>query len=187
LRGGHGEVESVHDPKELFANACGLFERTPGDEVFEAPVGVFLLTKVLVVDVEQGEMVPGNVVKVAFCFVGGLLGFFGTNEDVWDGEERTDGENFVRTTVLSARNQHFGELRVERKLGHARSYIGKSSFVVEGTKVVKKFEGTHECFRGGRIHKVEVYKIFDTEFLELEYDRAKIRTKNFRESLRLQV
>ena len=61
-------------------------------------------------------MVAVDVRELGEGFVRFPLCLLRPHEETRDGEERDDGEDLVRALVPGARDEHLGELRVEREL-----------------------------------------------------------------------
>ena len=72
--------------------------------------------------------------------VGGLLGLVRPDEALRYREHRSDGEYLVGAVVFAGRDQHLGQLRIERKLGHDGAELGQVAVVVQRCQVVEEPE-----------------------------------------------
>ena len=98
-------------------------------------------------------------------------------EDEKGGGVRSDccgRRHLVGAVVLGARDQHLGELRVERELGHGRAELGEVTVVVERPKVVEQLERAHQRLGCWRVHEVKVHEVVDTELLEREHHAPEV-------------
>lgn len=77
-------------------------------------------------------------------------------------EHGGDGEDLIRAVQLGRRDEHLGQLRIERKLGHQRAELRQLALVVDRREIVEQLERTHQRLRRRRIHEVKVHQIFDT-------------------------
>lgn len=73
--------------------------------------------------------------------------------------------------MVAAGDQHFRELRVQRKLRHDGPQVGKVAVVVERRQVIEQLQGSHQSLRSWGIHEVEMDQIVDAQFLQLKDHR----------------
>ena len=90
------------------------------------------------VDVEKREVVAVDVREPQLGVVGSLLGLVRPHEALRHRQHRGDRQDLVGAVVLARRDQHFGQLRVERKLGHNGTQLGQVAVVVQRSKVIEK-------------------------------------------------
>lgn len=178
VRARSSEVESVHDPGQLRSHLVCTLQRPVVDEVVVTPLGLVAVLLERVEDVQKGEVVAVDVSESHLGFVRLLPGFGRPDEALRNGEHRGDGEDFVGAIVVAARDDHLGELRIERKLCHHGTQFSQLSFVVYGRQVVQKFEGPHERLWSRRIHEVKVDEIVYSELLQLENHGTQVRPQN---------
>lgn len=134
VAGDEGKIVADHDSGELLADIVGRLHAPLVDEVLVGPLGILGILFPRVVSVEHRKVVSIDMHKVGLGLVCGSLqqptsfgaqvgllmcslthlSLLGTNEDVWDAEERCDRQNLVRTLELGAVHQHLGQLRVQR-------------------------------------------------------------------------
>lgn len=81
--------------------------------------------------------------------------------------------------MLAAGNQHFGQLRIQWKLGHNGTQVCKISVIIQGGQIVEQLQGTHQGLWSRGVHKIEMHQIIDAQLLELQNHSAcsKIRKK----------
>ena len=101
-----------------------------------ADLALYLLE--CVIDVEKRQMITVDVGKTKLGVVGSLLRLVRPNEALRHGEHGRDGEDLVGTIVLARRNQHFGELWIERKFGHDGAKFSQIAVIVQGSQIVEK-------------------------------------------------
>lgn len=100
LKGHADELDlgALHDGAELLTNVVSGLEGTEGEKVLVAPfLGVSLRVGGFegMVDIEHGQVITVRVGEELFHFVSALPGGGGTDENLGDGEEGRDGEDFV--------------------------------------------------------------------------------------------
>mmetsp|Transcript_33474 Transcript_33474/g.99610 ORF Transcript_33474/g.99610 Transcript_33474/m.99610 type:complete len:386 (+) Transcript_33474:87-1244(+) len=172
------ETEAVHHAHQLRADGVSRLHRARVEEVVVAPRGGLLVVLPRVVYVEQSQVVAVDVLEARLGLVGRLGRLAGPHERVGCVEHRDDGEDLVRARELRRVEEHLCQLRVERELGHHRAELGERALVVEGAEVVEQLERAHERLGRGRVHKVKVHQVLDAELLELQHDRAEVRTQD---------
>lgn len=70
------------------------------------------------IDIEHSEMIAIDVSEAHLGLVSGLFKLARSNENLRHGEHTRDAQDLVRAVEVAACHNHFGELRVERELGH---------------------------------------------------------------------
>lgn len=126
------EVEPValHDPRQLLPHVVGALQAAERQEVVVAPLaGILLRLRRLegVVDVEEGEVVAVGVGKELLHLVGALAGCGRAHEDLRDGEEGGEGEDFVGAVELRRGDEHDSECGIQWELGRQFSEGSKVS------------------------------------------------------------
>ena len=91
-----------------------------------------------VIDVEKRQMIAVNVGKTKLGVVGRLLRLVRPNKALRHGEHGRDGEDLVGAVVLARRDQHLGELWIERKFGHDGAKFSQIAVIVQGSQIVEK-------------------------------------------------
>ena len=97
---------------------------------------VYLLKRVI--DVEKGKVITVDVSEPQLRIVRSLLGLVGPDETLRYGQHRGDGKYLVGAIVLARSNQHFRQLRVERKFCHDGAELSQVAIVVEGSEIIKE-------------------------------------------------
>ncbi|KAI6768899.1 hypothetical protein HG531_011088 [Fusarium graminearum] len=145
-----------HDALKLSANVVGTGEMSEREEVLVAPlfgaVGVRCgLALESVVGVKQGQVVS--------------IG-------------RGNGKNLVGAVKLGRRDEHDSQSGIQReRRGHATE-SGQLTIIIETGEIVELLKSSHHSLRSGRVHKIKVDKILDTELLELQNCVGKIGAQN---------
>ncbi len=127
-----------------------------------------------VVDVEEREMIALRMRETGFGTISGLLGVFGTDKNILNAEHGGDTEDFVGGPMSRRGDDHLAELRIERKFRHLSANGRDLPFIIEGAEIVEEFEGSHHRLWGGRIHKVKVDQIIDSELFELQNNTRQV-------------
>jgi len=83
-------------------------------------------------------MISIDVCESKLRIVGRLLRLVRPNEALRHGEHGRDGEDLVRAVILARRDQHLGELRIERKFGHDCAKFSQIAVIVQGSQIVEK-------------------------------------------------
>ena len=92
------------------------------------------------INVEEGQVVAVDVSEPKLGVVGRLLGLVGPDEALRHREHGGDGEDLVGAVVFAGRDQHLGQLRIQRELGHDGAELSQVSVVVQRRQVVEKPE-----------------------------------------------
>ena len=116
--GGAVELVPVHDSEQLLAHVLRAPHRARLDEVLEAPRVGELGVGPRLVDGEAGEVVALRLEELGALRVGLGLLLLGAVEDVLHVEHGHEGEDLVGAAEVDALDEHLGERRLHRELGH---------------------------------------------------------------------
>jgi len=91
-------------------------------------------------------------------------------EDGLDGEHGHHGEDLLGAAQVDRRDEHLGQLRLQRKLGHLPPESRQQPFLVQRAKRVEHLQRGDERLHRRRVHEVEAEQVVDAHRLEVQND-----------------
>mmetsp|Transcript_89402 Transcript_89402/g.251768 ORF Transcript_89402/g.251768 Transcript_89402/m.251768 type:complete len:271 (+) Transcript_89402:275-1087(+) len=183
----HNDVQSLHGPLELFADALCAFQRSRVDVIVVAErARVHALSRMLLVRVENvqhREMVAIKVRKALFAFVGVFRSLFRPHENHGHTEHGCNGKSFVRALVLRRVDEHLRKLRVQRKLRGLVPTIREVSVVIQAPEEIQHLQRAHQRFRCRRVEEVEMHEVVDAQLFERKDNDGQVGPQDLRVGL----
>lgn len=144
------------------------------NKVVEAP----LLSTVLLIprfeDRQECQVVTFRMIKSRLLLVRNGLLLPWSVEYILHLKHSGDGKYLISAFEIDSCEQHFGQLRLDRKLGHHPPQPRQQSFVIEGTERVELFHGGDQRLHGRWVHEIEVDQVVDSHGFQDQHGVGKI-------------
>ena len=179
-RADHVVLVPVHDPQQLLAHVPRVAHVFRLDEVVRAPRVRELARLPTFVRREQRQVVALCLVELGLLGVRLVFLVARSVEDARYGEHRDDRQDLFGALEFDRRDEHLGQLRLHRKIGHLAAEACQRTVVVQRGERMKGLQGSARDSRGGRVHKVEVQEVVDAHRLEHQDGVRQVRTLDVR-------
>eukprot|EP00160_Parvularia_atlantis_P010107 Unigene198_Nuclearia_a/m.724 Unigene198_Nuclearia_a/g.724 ORF Unigene198_Nuclearia_a/g.724 Unigene198_Nuclearia_a/m.724 type:complete len:554 (-) Unigene198_Nuclearia_a:1634-3295(-) len=170
---------------QLPAHHDGARERAVVEEVALAPLRRLAVVHERLVHVEQADVVTLLGVESAVLHLGLAAHLGRQHKHVLHGQHRRNRHDFLAASKLLRAEQHFGDERFERELGHLDAEgHGQLHLLVNRADGVKDLERADHELGWRRRHKVKPSDVVNPERLELQHDRHEVAALNLGHSRR---